>query len=95
MTESGDVDPRVDRPRGEHGHLAEVYPPEDVLDAIGELPGTYVTAKEVAAHFECHPETMRRKMNDLVDAGKLVREKPHPKRSFYQLPADSEGETHE
>lgn len=93
MSDRGTVDGRVGRPRGYHGHYREEYPESQTLRAIAAIDETWVSAVDVADQMGCHHETARLKCNSLVEEGRLRSKKPRPRRKFYALPSDVEGES--
>jgi len=62
-----------ERPRSEHGHYAEEYPPEEILAVFKELddPCEPLSARGVANRLECDRKTAFNKLETLGEQGEL------------------------
>lgn len=63
------------RERTDGGHYSRVYTTEAVLDAFSEAAVPVLTSVEVAEFLGCTAETARRRLEELVDDGELLRKK--------------------
>lgn len=54
------------------GQYTDTYPTEDFIEAIRDHGGAAGT-REIADAIDCHRDTARRRLNDLVEEGLIVR----------------------
>jgi DNA-binding IclR family transcriptional regulator len=79
-----------ERPRAEHGHYAEEYPPERILAIFEELedPCEPLSAQEVAKSLGCDRKTAFNKLEMLGEQGDLRTKKIGARARVWWLSGD-------
>jgi DNA-binding IclR family transcriptional regulator len=61
----------MSRDRTDTGDYAQETTPRDVIEAFEELRGTDLTPQELAEACDCSPDTARRRLRGLEEAGRV------------------------
>lgn len=63
------------RKRDESGQFSREFTLDEVVELFHEVKGPTLTSSDVADEFDCTPEAARRKLQRLVDQGKVAHRK--------------------
>lgn len=80
----------TERKRGDGGEFVDEVEPDAILAVFDEVPGSVVTSADVADALSCSDETARKKLDALVEAGR-VRKRTSAGRNLYWLTDDESG----